>query len=61
MEWHINADEPRVLDYNVEFKTPRQQDSLYNAEPYRPPTTTGGDRYRPAPGGDEETPQVGSG
>ncbi|MCO1696302.1 ExeM/NucH family extracellular endonuclease [Pseudomonas aeruginosa] len=35
MEWHINADEPRVLDYNVEFKTPRQQDSLYNAEPYR--------------------------
>ncbi|MBH9336424.1 SpnA family nuclease [Pseudomonas aeruginosa] len=35
VEWHINADEPRVLDYNVEFKTPRQQDSLYNAEPYR--------------------------
>ncbi|MBH9439101.1 SpnA family nuclease [Pseudomonas aeruginosa] len=35
VEWHINADEPRVLDYNVEFKTPWQQDSLYNAEPYR--------------------------
>ncbi|ERX39581.1 endonuclease/exonuclease/phosphatase family protein [Pseudomonas aeruginosa] len=35
VEWHINADEPRVLDYNVEFKTSRQQDSLYNAEPYR--------------------------
>ncbi|HBO4243637.1 TPA: SpnA family nuclease [Pseudomonas aeruginosa] len=35
VEWHINADEPRVLDYNVEFKPPRQQDSLYNAEPYR--------------------------
>ncbi|HCW0552349.1 endonuclease/exonuclease/phosphatase family protein [Pseudomonas aeruginosa] len=35
VEWHINADEPRVLDYNVEFKIPRQQDSLYNAEPYR--------------------------
>ena len=35
VEWHINADEPRVLDYNVEFKTPRQQDSLYNPEPYR--------------------------
>ncbi|MCO3056501.1 ExeM/NucH family extracellular endonuclease [Pseudomonas aeruginosa] len=35
VEWHINADEPRVLDYNLEFKTPRQQDSLYSAEPYR--------------------------
>lgn len=34
-EWHINADEPRVLDYNLEFKTPRQQSLLYNAEPYR--------------------------
>ncbi|MCQ4259404.1 ExeM/NucH family extracellular endonuclease [Pseudomonas stutzeri] len=34
-EWHINADEPRVLDYNLEFKTPRQQSLLYNTEPYR--------------------------
>jgi len=34
-EWHINADEPRVLDYNLEFKTPRQQTLLYSAEPYR--------------------------
>lgn len=34
-EWHINADEPRVLDYNLEFKTPRQQSMLYSAEPYR--------------------------
>ena len=34
-EWHINADEPRVLDYNLEFKTPRQQSLLYSAEPYR--------------------------
>ncbi len=34
-EWHINADEPRVLDYNLEFKTPRQQSMLYSAGPYR--------------------------
>ncbi len=34
-EWHINADEPRVLDYNVEFKTAGQQTSLYNADAYR--------------------------
>ncbi len=34
-EWHINADEPRVLDYNLEFKTPRQQSQLYGAGPYR--------------------------
>ncbi|WP_423831487.1 ExeM/NucH family extracellular endonuclease [Stutzerimonas stutzeri] len=34
-EWHINADEPRVLDYNLEFKTPRQQSLLYSSEPYR--------------------------
>lgn len=30
-EWHINADEPTVLDYNTEFKT---QD-LYTPTPYR--------------------------
>ena len=29
--WHINADEPSVLDYNTEFKT---QD-LYAPTPYR--------------------------
>jgi predicted extracellular nuclease len=34
-EWHINTDEPRVLDYNVEFKTPHQVDSLYDPGPYR--------------------------
>jgi predicted extracellular nuclease len=34
-EWHINADEPRVLDYNEEFKSSGQIISLYNAEPYR--------------------------
>jgi predicted extracellular nuclease len=34
-EWHINTDEPRVLDYNVEFKTAGQVDSLYAPNPYR--------------------------
>lgn len=34
-EWHINADEPRALDYNLEFKSPGQQSSLYNADAYR--------------------------
>ena len=29
--WHVNADEPSVLDYNTEFKT---QD-LYEPTPYR--------------------------
>jgi predicted extracellular nuclease len=30
-EWHVNADEPSVIDYNTEFKV---QD-LYSASPYR--------------------------
>jgi predicted extracellular nuclease len=34
-EWHINADEPVVLDYNTEFKTPGQLSSFYSPEPYR--------------------------
>lgn len=33
--WHINADEPTVLDYNTEFKTANQINILYNADPYR--------------------------
>jgi len=33
--WHINADEPRVLDYNEEFKSPGQIVSLYNDDAYR--------------------------
>jgi uncharacterized protein len=33
--WHINADEPRVLDYNEEFKTPNQLTTLYNNDTYR--------------------------
>ena len=35
VEWHINADEPRSLDYNEEFKSAAQISSLYNADPYR--------------------------
>jgi predicted extracellular nuclease len=34
-DWHINADEPRVLDYNEEFKTPQQVISLYSPEAWR--------------------------
>ena len=34
-EWHINADEPRVLDYNMEFKSANQISELYNADAYR--------------------------
>jgi uncharacterized protein len=34
-EWHINADEPRVLDYNVEFKSTGQISSFYSSQPFR--------------------------
>ncbi|MDZ7868887.1 MAG: ExeM/NucH family extracellular endonuclease [Rheinheimera sp.] len=33
--WGINADEPAVLDYNTEFKSKTQQQSLYAPTPYR--------------------------
>ncbi|TVT36311.1 ExeM/NucH family extracellular endonuclease [Marinobacter vinifirmus] len=33
--WPINADEPRALDYNTEFKTPEQQASFYAPDAYR--------------------------
>lgn len=33
--WHINADEPRALDYNEEYKTPLQIQDLYSPDPYR--------------------------
>jgi predicted extracellular nuclease len=33
-EWHINADEPDVLDYDTSFKPPAQQ-SLYEVNAYR--------------------------
>jgi predicted extracellular nuclease len=34
-EWHINADEPRVLDYNTEYKSAYQIDSLYSPDAFR--------------------------
>lgn len=33
--WHINSDEPRVLDYNEEYKSLNQVTSLYSDDPYR--------------------------
>jgi predicted extracellular nuclease len=33
--WHINSDEPIVLDYNMEYKSPDQLSDLYGAEPFR--------------------------
>ena len=33
--WHTNADEPRVLDYNEEFKSAGQLASLYAGDAYR--------------------------
>ncbi len=34
-DWHINADEPSVLDYNTDFKSAGQITSLYNADQFR--------------------------
>ncbi|HRV94622.1 MAG TPA: ExeM/NucH family extracellular endonuclease, partial [Anaerolineae bacterium] len=34
-EWHINADEPSVLDYNVNFKSAGQIVNLYSPDQYR--------------------------
>ncbi|MEO0598683.1 MAG: DNA degradation protein EddB, partial [Chloroflexota bacterium] len=33
--WHINADEPVYLDYNVEFKPDEVTDSLYDTSAFR--------------------------
>ncbi|REL27241.1 DNA degradation protein EddB [Thalassotalea euphylliae] len=33
--WHINADEPRAFDYNLEFKTSEQQTSFYAPTAFR--------------------------
>lgn len=33
--WHINADEPEVLDYNMEHKTAEQQQQWFAPTPYR--------------------------
>jgi hypothetical protein len=34
-EWHINADEPSVLDYLTDFKSAAQQVSLYSPDQFR--------------------------
>ena len=34
-DWHVNADEPSVLDYNTEFKSAGQVTSLYAPDEYR--------------------------
>ncbi|MDQ3733372.1 MAG: ExeM/NucH family extracellular endonuclease, partial [Actinomycetota bacterium] len=34
-EYHINADEPSVLDYNTNFKSEAQQESLYAPDEFR--------------------------
>jgi len=34
-EWHINADEPVALDYNVEFKTANQVNTFYAPDAFR--------------------------
>ncbi len=34
-DWHINSDEPSVLDYNTNFKSAGQIAGFYNADPYR--------------------------
>lgn len=34
-EWHINTDETRALDYNIEFKSPGQINDLYSPDPFR--------------------------
>ena len=33
-KWHINADEPVALDYNLNFKSLAQQSSFYNVDPF---------------------------
>jgi predicted extracellular nuclease len=35
LEWHINSDEPNVLDYNTNFKSPGQLLSLYAPDRFR--------------------------
>jgi len=34
-EWHINADEPGILDYNTDFKSAAQVGYLYSPDQYR--------------------------
>jgi uncharacterized protein len=59
-EWHANADEPIVLDYNLEFKSVNHQTTLYSSGPYRSsdhdPVVVGMNLTAPAPAGDLYVP-----
>ena len=33
--WHINTDEPRILDYNFNYKTETQHSTMYDVSAYR--------------------------
>jgi predicted extracellular nuclease len=35
VSWDINADEPPILDYNTNYKSPRQVELLYSESPFR--------------------------
>ena len=66
-DYHINADEPSVLDYNTDFKTANQQNTLYAPDQFRvsdhdpvvvgleltnaPPTASAGGPYSANEGG----------
>ncbi|MGK7394403.1 MAG: ExeM/NucH family extracellular endonuclease [Candidatus Cyclobacteriaceae bacterium M3_2C_046] len=33
--WHINADEPAILDYNQNYQSAEQQEAFYSPDPFR--------------------------
>ncbi|WP_018691501.1 ExeM/NucH family extracellular endonuclease [Algicola sagamiensis] len=35
VDWHINADEPAILDYSTRFKTQVQAETMYSVGPFR--------------------------
>ena len=74
-EFHVNADEPIALDYNVEFKTPSQVNTFYDPGAFRasdhdpvvvglalndPPTVDAGGPYFVVEGGSVLVSAVGS-
>ena len=74
-EWHINPDEPGVLDYNTNFKTPNQINTFYAPDAYRssdhdpvivglnlngPPTVDAGGPYAVVGGGTVTVTATGS-
>ncbi len=74
-EWHVNADEPSVLDYNDDFKSVGQIASLYAPDEFRvsdhdpvvvglklnaPPTADAGGPYTVAEGGSTSVSATGS-